>query len=120
MVADAPASTEAGLISPPLTARTPIISLSGYLLIMTCRRCGERVMPVDHSAARLMADPNTPPLISSTAAGAAPLGKVMAKVHCGTCGAKPIRLEASCLWIKAIRPGAVLGRLDLTALARRY
>jgi hypothetical protein len=74
-------------------------------------------LPVDHSAARLMPDPDTKPIISSQAAGATPLGQFRSKVTCITCGTRPVRIEAACLWIKRIRHIGDLPRIDLSRLA---
>lgn len=89
------------LISPALSAQTPLGSLSGWAIVVHCRRCGERSRAVEKIA--------TKPSIY-----ARPLGEIVQKFTCSGCGASPTKLEAECVWAKAALPPRT--RIDLTWL----
>lgn len=90
------------LISPALGPSTPLSSLGGYLLILTCPSCGEKIAKVDK-------------LISVPAAGVVALRSFIPKLKCSTCGSAPIKIEAECDWIRRFHPNA-LPRINLSWL----
>ncbi len=87
------------LISPPLTAKSPLGSLSGWEFILHCPRCGERRMAVDKIAKK-------------PAIYAKPLAEVLEKFSCSGCGARPAILEAECVWARKSLPPRT--RINLT------
>lgn len=92
---------DTSLISPPLTADTPVGSLSGYVLAITCPQCGEKELPVDTAA-------STPAIYAS------PIGAFLGRLKCPACKQKPVRVEAECAWVK--RYQRTHPRIDLTWL----
>lgn len=93
--------TVAELISPPLSEKSPLGSLSGWSFVVRCPRCGEKSKPVEKIA-------TTPSLYARS------IGPIIAKFTCSACGARPIKVEAECVWAKAALPPNT--RIDLTWL----
>lgn len=89
------------LISPPVSSRTPLGSLSGWSLVQHCPKCGERARPVNQIA-------------TSPALSAKPLIDVLSRMTCSICGAKPLKLEAECTWAARFLPQKT--RIDLSWL----
>lgn len=80
--------------SPPLTDRSPLISLSGWVLVMRCPTCGIKERAVDDMLGSLR--------------GSKPIGELVAKLTCDKCRQPPISIGARCAWVTKFRPGTVL------------
>ncbi len=75
-----------GQIFPPLSARTPLASLGGWNLVLSCPKCGERIKSVDalFRSVRLSQE----------------IGKVVPRLICDVCRSKPVAMRAVCAWVR--------------------
>lgn len=92
------------LIQPPLSAASPIGSLSGWRLILHCQHCGPRRREIskpteEKDKSKTSAIRRDDHLIRSQAIYATPIGKIFKTLDCPVCHVRPERLEAECVWI---------------------
>jgi hypothetical protein len=101
------------MLSPPLSAKTPLASLAGWTLVMQCPQCGERRKKVDDLAnhqIRLTGDlavrvqkaynkyaPGTRPP-DSVKMATRELGFVIPRLSCDHCKSKPTSIAGVCGW----------------------
>jgi hypothetical protein len=74
------------LINPPLSAKTPLASLDGYDLVLTCPTCGDRIKPVGKLYA--MVDKFRE------------IGTIIPRLSCDVCKSRPVRLRAVNSWAR--------------------
>jgi hypothetical protein len=89
------------IISPPLTDRSPLLTLSGWVLIVHCPACGPKEKPVDALVEHVR--------------GSDPLGSILPRLRCDRCRQPPSRITARCDWMAKFRAG-VGPTIDLSAL----
>jgi hypothetical protein len=95
-------------IAPPLSATTPLASLDGWHLVLTCPTCGDRTKPVDKLYAAVDRYRE--------------IGAILPRLFCDVCKAKPVGLRAVNSWVvKFDREAAaedltfLLGRMEARA-----
>jgi hypothetical protein len=73
------------LISPALSAATPLASLDGYDLMLQCPKCGDRIKPVR--------------ALYAAVDRCREIGTIMPRLSCDMCRSRPIRLRAVNSWM---------------------
>jgi hypothetical protein len=73
------------LISPVLSAKTPLASLDGYDLLLQCPNCGDRIKPV--SALYRAVD------------RCREIGTIIPRLSCDVCKSKPVTIRAVNSWV---------------------
>jgi hypothetical protein len=101
-------STETGpLINPPPSHDTPLASLDGWTLIVTCLKCGPHHKPLsalrDELQERMRREAHAAGGRPGLAA-AKPLGNVLPHLLCESCSSKPNALHAVCTWLPSTSP----------------
>lgn len=107
------------LINPPPNHDTPLASLDGWTLCITCPNCGTHHRPVsalrDALQERMRQEAHAAGCRPGMAA-AKPLGDIFPRLLCETCFSKPTALHAVCTWVAQYQPAPP--PVDLTALLK--
>jgi hypothetical protein len=91
------------LVCPPLSAKTPLASLDGYDLVLTCPTCGDRIKPVSR--------------LYAVVDKFREIGTIIPRLSCDVCKSRPVRLRAVNSWVK--RFGRETAAKDLSFLLQR-
>ena len=73
------------VLSPALSERTPLASLSGWTLILRCPKCGERRKPMD--------------ALAQSVRISRPIGEIIPRLSCDHCQSKPTEVVGVCTWM---------------------
>jgi hypothetical protein len=74
------------LISPALSEKTPLASLDGYELVLTCSTCGDRTKSVSK--------------LYAVVDKFREIGTIIPRLSCDVCKSRPVRLRAVNSWVK--------------------
>jgi hypothetical protein len=74
------------LVYPAISLKTPLGSLSGFDLILSCPKCGDRIK----SVAKLCEVVHL----------CQELGDLLPRLSCDVCRSKPVRLRAMNVWVR--------------------
>jgi hypothetical protein len=91
------------LVSPALSAKTPLASLDGYDLLLTCPTCGDRIKPLSK--------------LYAVVDKFREIGTIIPRLSCDVCKSRPVRLRAVNSWVKQF--DRETATVDLSCLLQR-